>query len=178
MSYRNKTTLNVLTAKSSTAVAQSLGQPTSSAALAQPAEPASSLKAPESLLQQQPPVLGLTSSGVLWPPTQPLWLPTGVLQPPTQPLRPPTVVAGASAEAPGCSRQILPPPGTEAGASKLFAQQGPVGLSRSIKASKPLPQQLIRPTPSSEASQLPSQPSIKKSVQHATSTRASIEVPL
>jgi len=108
MSYRSKRTLNVLATKSSTAAAQSLGHPTSSAAPAQPAEPASSLKASESLLQQQPSVLGPTSNGVLRPPTQPLWPPTGVLRPPTQPLWPPTVVARASAEAPGCSGQILP----------------------------------------------------------------------
>ncbi|KAJ8428068.1 hypothetical protein Cgig2_024135 [Carnegiea gigantea] len=70
---------------------------------------------------------------------------------------------------------ILPPPGTRAGASKLIVQQRPVGLSRSTGASKPLPQQLLQPTPSSGASQLPLQPFTKKSVQHATSTRASIE---
>jgi len=87
MSYRSKRTLNVLAAKSSTVVTQSLGHPTSSAAPTHPAEPASSLKASESLLQQQPPILGPTSSGVL--------------RPPTQLLRPPTIVAGASAEAPG-----------------------------------------------------------------------------
>ncbi|KAJ8421875.1 hypothetical protein Cgig2_032131 [Carnegiea gigantea] len=71
---------------------------------------------------------------------------------PTQPLRPPTTMAGASAEAPGHFRQIVPPPGTGVGASKLIVQQRLVGLSRSIRALKPLPQQLLRPTPSSGAS--------------------------
>ncbi|KAJ8426083.1 hypothetical protein Cgig2_002033 [Carnegiea gigantea] len=111
MSYRSKRTLNVLAAKSSTA-AQSLDHLSSSAATAQPA---SSLKASESLVQQQPPVLCLTSSGALRPPTQPLW--------------PPTAVAGTSAEVPGRFGQKLPPPGIRAGASKLIVQQQPVGLT-------------------------------------------------
>ncbi|KAJ8422273.1 hypothetical protein Cgig2_014419 [Carnegiea gigantea] len=189
---QSKRTLNVLDAKSSTAAAQSLGHPTSNIAPAQPAEPASSLKASESLVQQRrQPILGLTSSEVLWPPIQPLRPPTGVLQPPTQPLRPPTVVAEASAEARGCSGQILPPPGTGAGASKLihqnhfrssffsllhqvehrnclcnhlpknlFSMQHQLGLRRSrqlppppstsIKASKPIVQQLTRCTAGSK----------------------------
>ncbi|KAJ8441793.1 hypothetical protein Cgig2_021483 [Carnegiea gigantea] len=74
---------------------------------------------------------------------------------------PPTVMAGASAEARGRSGQILPPPGTGAGASKLIMQQQlhatstrasievprrsgqlPPPPSTSIKASKPIVQQL------------------------------------
>ncbi|KAJ8439444.1 LOW QUALITY PROTEIN: hypothetical protein Cgig2_021558 [Carnegiea gigantea] len=150
MSYRSKRTLNVLAAKSSTVATQSLGHPSFSTATAQPA---SFLKVSASLMQQQAPVLCLTSSGVL--------------QPPTQPLQPPSVVARASAEAPTRSGHILPLCGTEAGASKVIVQQQPVGLSRSTEASTPL----------TEASQLPLQTSVKKSVQHVTSTRASIEVP-
>ncbi|KAJ8428277.1 hypothetical protein Cgig2_034091 [Carnegiea gigantea] len=106
--------------------AQSLGHPSSSTATAQLAQPASSLKASESLVRQHPLVLCPTSSGVL--------------RLPTQPLQPPTAVARASAEASGCSGQILPPPSTGTGASKLIAQQRPVGLSRSTGASKPLAQ--------------------------------------
>ncbi|KAJ8433624.1 hypothetical protein Cgig2_023563 [Carnegiea gigantea] len=115
MSYKSKRALNVLAAKSSIA-AQSLGHPSSSAATAQPTQPASSLKASESLVQQ--PVLCPNSSGVL--------------RPPTQPLRPPTAVAGASTEAPGCSGQILLP----------LVQY----WTRSVGGSKPIIQQLVQPT--------------------------------
>ncbi|KAJ8429640.1 hypothetical protein Cgig2_024999 [Carnegiea gigantea] len=85
---RSKRTLNVLAAKSFAAAAQSLGHPSSNTETAQPAQPASSMKASESLVQQQPPML----------------------LPSSQPLRPPTVVARASAKDSRCSGQILSPP--------------------------------------------------------------------